>query len=174
MRRQSDGRLVARARAGDDGAVDELFRRHWRPAWRRAFAVAGRAAVADDVAQETLVRLLGRLDELDEPERFGAWVRRAVTRGAIDSLRRERRLLELDESLVAAPEWVDRAGEAGDMQRRVAALDPDRRAVVVMRYWLEMTPGEIADGLDVPVGTVHSRLARALDDLRAAMAGEAR
>ena len=51
----------------------------------------------------------------------------------------------------------------------VAALDDDRRVVIVMRYWLDLTPSKIAEALDIPVGTVNSRMARALDDLRSTL-----
>lgn len=169
MSRRSDGWLVRRARDGSRDAAEELFRRHWRDAWRRAYAVAGRSAVADDVAQGAIVHALGRLADLDDPERFAAWLHRSVTRRALDALRAERRLRDLDAAGELAVEWVDRSGDEGDVQRAVAALDPDRRAAVVMRYWLDLTPTEIAGALDVPVGTVNSRLARGLAELRTAL-----
>ena len=174
MSRRSDGWLVRRAREGSRRAAEELFSRHWHTAWRRAYAVAGRRALADDIAQESMVRALGRLGDLDDPERFAAWLHRSVTHRALDALRAERRLRDLDSAGQLAVEWVDHAGERGDVQQAVAALDPDRRAVVVMRYWFDLAPGEIADALGVPVGTVHSRLARGLADLRAALAEEVR
>ncbi len=172
MSRRSDGWLVLRARQGSRRAAEELFARHWRAAWRRAYAVTGRRSLADDVAQEAMVRALGRLDDLDDPERFAAWLHRSVTHRALDALRAERKLCDLDAVGEPAVDWVDPAGERGDVQAAVAALDPDRRVAVVMRYWLDLTPGEIADALGVPVGTVHSRLARGLADLRAVLAEE--
>jgi RNA polymerase sigma-70 factor, ECF subfamily len=174
LSRSEDAGLVERARRGEPAAVGALFRRHWPAAWRRAFAVTGRRAAADDVAQEAIVNALGRLDALDDPAAFGPWLARSVTRRAIDLLRRESRDARLEDAPAPAVEWVDRAGRDGDLQAAVAGLDPDRRAVVVMRYWLDLTPPEIAETLDLPVGTVHSRLARALADLRATLAEEAR
>lgn len=170
LSRTDDARLVPRARDGSRAAVEELFRRHWDAAWRRAYAVTGRRALADDVAQDTFVHAVSRLADLDDPAAFGAWLDRSVTRRAIDVVRRESRLVELEATGEPAVEWVDAAGRDGDLRAAVAALDPDRRAAVVMRYWLDLTPAEIAGTLDVPVGTVHSRLARALADLRAALA----
>ncbi|MGE0027465.1 MAG: RNA polymerase sigma factor [Thermoleophilia bacterium] len=169
LSRTSDSSLVDRARLGAPGAAEELFRRHWRDAWRRAYAVTGRRESADDVAQDAIVHALSRLADLDDGDRFGAWLNAIVTRRAIDLLRRERRLVDLSAAGEPLVEWEGGADEAG-LRPAVAALDPDRRAVVVMRYWLDMTPPEIADALDVAVGTVHSRLARALADLRAALA----
>lgn len=165
----ADSALVASALAGHGAAAEDLFRRHWPEAWRRAYAVTGRNEAADDVAQDAIVHALSRLADLDDGARFGAWLSAIVTRRAIDLLRRERRLVDLDAAGEPAVEW-DGAGDEEGLRPAVAGLDPDRRAVVVMRYWLDMTPPEIAEALDVPLGTVHSRLARALADLRAALA----
>ncbi len=166
MQGRSDGALVARARRGSASAREALFRRHWRGAWQRAYAVTGRRALADDVAQDALVRAFERLDDLEDPDRFGAWLARIVTHRALDALRSESRLTKLGSADALAVEWVDRAGADGDLQAAVAALAPERRAAIVMRYWLDLTPAEIAEALEVPVGTVHSRLARGLEDLR--------
>lgn len=173
LSRTDDARLVPRAREGSREAVEELFRRHWPAAWRRAYAVTGRRALADDVAQEAFVNAVARLADLDDPAAFGAWLDRSVTRRAIDVVRRESRLVDLEAAGQPVVEWIDRAGRDGDLQAAVSRLDPDRRAAVVMRYWLDLSPGEIAGTLGLPVGTVHSRLARALSDLRAALAEEA-
>ena len=166
MLRRSDGWLVGRARRGSDAALEELFRRHWPAAWRRAFAITGQRALADDVAQDAIVRALRHLDDLRDPDRFGAWLGRSVTHRALDALRAERRLDALDAAGPLSVEWVESTGERGDLQRAVADLEPGRRTAVVMRYWLDLTPAEIAAALEVPVGTVHSRLARGLADLR--------
>lgn len=169
MQGRSDGALVARARRGSVPAREALFRRHWRDAWRRAYALTGRRALADDVAQDAMVRAFERLDDLQDVSRFGAWLGRIVTHRALDALRAESRLTDLGSAETLAVEWVDRAGADGDLQAAVAALSPDRRAAVVMRYWLDLTPAEIAEALELPVGTVHSRLARGLADLREAL-----
>jgi RNA polymerase sigma-70 factor (ECF subfamily) len=169
LSRTSDSGLVERACGGGRAAEEELFRRHWGDAWRRAYAVTGRREAADDVAQDAIVHALSRLADLDDGARYGAWLRAIVTRRAIDLLRRERRLVDLEAAGEPVVEWEGGADEAG-LRPAVAALDPDRRAAVVMRYWLDMTPPEIAAALDVPLGTVHSRLARALADLRTALA----
>jgi RNA polymerase sigma-70 factor (ECF subfamily) len=160
---------VADARRGSVPAREALFRRHWPVAWRRAYAVTGRRALADDVAQDALVRAFDRLGDLEDPDRFAAWLGRIVTHRALDALRAESRLTELGSGESLAVEWVDRIGADGELQAAVAALPPERRAAIVMRYWLDLTPAEIADALELPVGTVHSRLSRGLRDLRGAL-----
>lgn len=151
-------------------AKEELFRRHWPPVWRRAFAVTGRRALADDVAQDALLRAFDKLGELEDPSRFGDWLGQIATRRAIDLLRSESRLDQLQDSDGVGVEWIDRSDDESDLQVAVALLPPDRRTVVVMRYWLDLTPPEIAESLELPLGTVHSRLGRALADLRERLA----
>jgi RNA polymerase sigma-70 factor (ECF subfamily) len=169
VRTRDDRDLVGAARRGSRRAQAELVRRHWEGAWRRAYAVVGRRALAEDVAQEAMAAALARLGDLDDPAAFGAWLGRIATRRAIDALRAERRRAE-DGALPDVPvEWAGAAGEAEDVRAAVARLAPDRRAVVVLRFWLQLTPSEIAETLEVPVGTVNSRLARALADLRAVL-----
>jgi RNA polymerase sigma-70 factor (ECF subfamily) len=163
---QTDEALVAAARAGSAEATAELFSRHWRTAWQRAFAITGRRAAADDVAQDALVRALGGLARFDGRSSFATWLHRIVVNRAIDWLRAEERTVALDELPARSVEWEPPAGADPGLVRAVAALPAERRAVIVMRYWLDLAPGEIADLLGVALGTVHSRLARALADLR--------
>ncbi|WP_217924587.1 RNA polymerase sigma factor [Miltoncostaea oceani] len=166
--------LVARARAGSKDAASELVRRHWRLAWSRGFAVTGRRALADDIAQDTMVRALARLGDLDEPAAFPGWVARIATRRSLDVLRSEQRLVDLGEVPDVPVEWVGRHGDAADLRRAIAELSEDRRVVVVLRFWLDLTPSEIAATLEVPVGTVNSRIARALVEIRAALGESSR
>lgn len=158
--------LVRRARQGSREAAAELVRRHWRRAWSRGFAVTGRSSLADDIAQETMAAALERLDELERPEAFAGWVTTIATRRALDVLRAERRLTDLGEAPEPALEWSGALGEAAEVREAIGRLAPERRTVIVLRYWLELTPSEIAGELGLPVGTVNSRTARALEDLR--------
>jgi RNA polymerase sigma-70 factor, ECF subfamily len=166
--------LVARARAGAKDAASELVRRHWRLAWNRGFAVTGRRALADDIAQDTMVQALARLGDLDEPAAFPGWVARIATRRGLDALRSERRLVDLDQMPETAVEWVGDRGEATDLRRAIADLPEDRRTVLILRFWLDLTPSEIAATLEVPVGTVNSRIARALGQVRSVLGESSR
>jgi RNA polymerase sigma-70 factor (ECF subfamily) len=146
----------------DTATVDDLFRLHWRDVWRAAYALTSRRELANDVAQEAFVRAVTRGDSFDSARPFRPWVTKIAVNLALDELRRERRLGPEPPEAVAegAPE-VDDA-----VVRAVAQLDLDRRTVVVLHYWLDFSTPEIAELLDVPQGTVASRLSRALDKLR--------
>ena len=166
MRTLGDGELVARARQGSREAAAELFDRHWPGAWKVARAVTGRRDMADDVAQDAFERAFAALGRFDRRRPFGPWLHRIVVNRSLDLLRSERRLIGADGLDRMEGEWRDRAGEDRELLAAVAALSPQRRVVVVLRYGIGYSPAAIADVLDLPVGTVHSRLARALDDLR--------
>ena len=165
-RAASDAKLVHRAQAGDAEALEQLFRRHWPAAHRAAFLVVHDARAAEDIAQEAFLAAVRALDRFDRRRPFAPWLHRIAVNRAIDfararALRREVDAeLALERASLPAPDgWSDAVVAA------LAQLDPDHRAVVVLRYLLEYTPGEIARLLELPRGTVNSRLRRALDRL---------
>jgi RNA polymerase sigma-70 factor, ECF subfamily len=165
MRMRSDAKLVELARRGSRDAAAELFSRHWRPAWRAAYAVTGRREMADDVAQDAFERAFAVLNRFDERRPFAPWLHRIVVNRCLDLLRSERRLVAAEAEL----ERLEAREESGDQEllAAVAGLSLQRRVVVVLRYGLGYSPAAIASLLDIPTGTVNSRLARALEDLRA-------
>ncbi len=159
-----DAVLVHAACGGDRDAAAALFRRHWRSAWSVAYGITGRHALADDVAADAFERAFSALGRFDRRRPFAPWLHRIVVNRALDLLRTERRLVGGD----LVPEAV--APEEGTVDRElleaVASLPLQRRAVVILRYGIGLSPTEIAGVLDLPTGTVNSRLARALDQLR--------
>jgi RNA polymerase sigma-70 factor, ECF subfamily len=156
---------VRRARRGDREAASLLFRRYWRDAWRAAYAITGRRSLADDVAADGFERAFAALGRFDDRRPFAPWLHRIVANRALDLLRAERRLS--DEELPDTPDLAP-AHATGDrgLLAAVGDLSLERRVVVVLRYGVGMTPKQIAEALDLPVGTVNSRLARALEQLR--------
>jgi RNA polymerase sigma-70 factor (ECF subfamily) len=164
MRMRSDAKLVELARNGSRDAAAELFARHWRPAWRAAYAITGRRELADDVAQDAFERAFAALARFDERRPFAPWLHRIVTNRCLDLLRAERRLT--GDAELERLEARELPGGDSELLEAVAGLSLQRRVVVVLRYGLGYPPAQIAAILDLPVGTVHSRLARALEDLR--------
>jgi RNA polymerase sigma-70 factor (ECF subfamily) len=157
---------VRGAQAGSASDFEALFRAHWSRAFRAAYLVVHDAAAAEDIAQESFLAAVRALDRFDRRRPFGPWLHRIVVNRAIDWARS--RALRAEAELVeeaAAPEPPDRS-EADTVAAAIAALSPEHRAVIVLRYLLQYTPGEIADLLDLPRGTVNSRLRRGLDALK--------
>jgi RNA polymerase sigma-70 factor, ECF subfamily len=156
--------IVQRARLGEPGAIDEFVRGCWAHVWRAAYAVTGDAQLAEDAAQEAFVRALRSLDSL-KPVPVGPWLRRIAINCAVDQLRRRRgewvgSELTTDSSYLDEPSVGD-----ADLAAAVLGLSLERRVVVVLHYWFDYTHQEISTVLEVPAGTVASRLSRALDDL---------
>jgi RNA polymerase sigma-70 factor (ECF subfamily) len=161
----SDERLVRRAQGGSRDAAARLFAAHWPRAWRAALAVTGRREMADDVAQDAFERAFARLVTFDASRPFAPWLHRIVVNRALDVLRQERRLVLVGEPPEPGPAWAEEA-EDPEALAALAGLPAERRAVVVLRHLLDYTPPEIAEILEIPEGTVNSRLARALAELR--------
>ena len=170
--RRRERAWVRAAQAGSDEAMEALFRVHWRPAHRAAYLIVHDAAAAEDIAQEAFLAAIRALDRFDRRRPFGPWLHRIVVNRAIDWSRARALRREVAESFEreAPPEREDGWSEA--IVDALAVLDPDQRAAVVLRHLLEYTPGEIAHLLEVPRGTVNSRLRRALDRLAVQLASE--
>jgi RNA polymerase sigma-70 factor (ECF subfamily) len=161
--------LVALARDGSASAAAELVDRHWTKAWKVAYAVTGHRALADDAAQEGVLRAMRALQTFDDRRPFWPWLKRIVVNRAIEELRHESRLASAErryEELWARPENEPPGDSSGEVAAAVAGLTPVRRLVVVLHYWLDYSVEEIAAQLELPVGTVASRLSRALAQLR--------
>jgi RNA polymerase sigma-70 factor (ECF subfamily) len=156
---------VRGAQRGSASDLEALFRTHWPTAHRAAYLVIHDAALAEDVAQESFLAAIRNLDRFDRRRPFAPWLHRIVVNRAIDAARARAVRLEsaLTERSASAedPEPVD-----STVLRALSALPPEQRAVVVLRHLLGYTPGEIARLLDLPRGTVNSRLRRGLDTMR--------
>jgi RNA polymerase sigma-70 factor (ECF subfamily) len=138
---------------------------HWPRAQRAAYLVVHDAAAAEDIAQEAFLAAVDGLDRFDRRRPFAPWLHRIVVNRAIDWGRREAlRAGAGDPNERAAAERIDES--ASELMPALAQLPPEQRAVVVLRYLLEYTPGEIGRMLELPRGTVNSRLRRGLDRLR--------
>ena len=164
---RSDAALVDGAARGDEAALAQLFRRHWPAAHRTAWLVVHDERAAEDIAQEAFLAAVRRLDGFDRRRPFAPWLHRIVINRAIDHARtRAARREVAGDGLpeARAPEEARQAlGDATLLA--LARLAPEQRAVVVLRHLLGYRPREVAEMLELPVGTVNSRLRRALDAL---------
>lgn len=162
---------VLQAQSGSREALDELFKSVQEPLFRYLVSVVNERQLAEDILQEVFIRIYRKLRWLREPEAFRAWCYQIATREAFRFLKRERLWKEQvrDESVlnvlpasdaVYPPELVRRLPEL------IGDLSPASRAVIVLYYLHEMSLSETAAVLNIPVGTVKSRLAYGLESLR--------
>src|SRR5512133_3178052 len=163
---------VRRAQAGSASDFEALFRAHWGPAYRAAYLVVRDPAAAEDIAQEGFLAAVRALDRFDRRRPFGPWLHRIVVNRAIDWARARALRGEVAGDALAhhqAPPDDPLDPYSEPVRAALATLPPEHRAVIVLRHLLEYTPGEIAELLELPRGTVNSRLRRGLDRLRAAL-----
>jgi len=167
-RRRGDAALLRAIDRGDEAALAELFNHHWPALHRAAWLVTHDAQAAEDIAQEAFLAALQRLDSFDRGRPFAPWLHRIVVNRAIDFVRARTARREVAEAASADPPAETSGALGDDTLAALATLGPEQRAVVVLRHLLGYSPGQIAALLDLPRGTVNSRLRRALD----ALAGE--
>jgi len=156
--------------------LEDWIRDHADAVFAYLYRLAGSASAAEDLTQEVFLTALRKGNQIREPERVRAWLM-AVARNAFLASRRASQVL----SLVELPEPAEIVGEtaASDdeafdeerLQEALAELPYDYRVVVLMFYFEELSYREIAEQLQLPVGTVMSRLSRAKAQLRVKLAG---
>jgi RNA polymerase sigma factor (sigma-70 family) len=163
--RPDDLDLVARFAAGDEQAVRELYDRYARQVLTVAMKVLGNRALAEEAVQTTMLKAWRSASSFDPSRELAPWLFTIARRVAIDLHRREKRVdvpAELaDDDLAVVPLSFERTWEVWEVRSAVSRLPPEEREVVRLSHGLGMTHREIADGLNVPIGTVKSRSARA-------------
>jgi len=177
VEQRSDAELVAAAQAGDRTALDALLRSHSDRLYGLARRLTGNEADAADALQEALIAIVRGLPRYDGRAAFGTWAYRVATNACLDELRRRGRRPRLDggESLAlrAAPgsDIGDVVGARLDVDAALATLPVEFRTAVVLRDLEGLDYAEIAEVLEIPAGTVRSRIARGRAALAAALGG---
>jgi len=177
-----DELTLARARRGDDDArrrlivhyQDRVFRVLWR-----MLACRGQGAIVEDLCQETFERVLRSLSGFSStgPARVSTWILTIATRLALKEMRRRRvrdaAVLDLEPESSPGPDReIERAALGRAVRIAIARLSPVHRAVIILREYEELEYEVIARILEIELGTVKSRLARARADLREALHGQ--
>ena len=169
--------LVVRARRGDreafsvlaGGAVDRLY--------AIARLILRDAELAEDATQEALVKAWQGLPTLRDVERFDAWTYRLIVRACADIGRHRRRWRTEITVLPTEPAESDRVSELADrdqLERALRRVSDDQRAILVLTFYVGLSATDVADALDIPVGTAKSRLHYAIEALRAAIEADDR
>lgn len=159
----------------DAPALRVLFELFYEDAYRSAYMITRNQHQAEDVTQEAFLKAFNHFDTLAEPKKFGAWLKSIVVRTAIDLLRREKRFVFSDElegesgeaglypaAFPLPEEELERAELKAVVRQAVAALPAKQQLVVVLKFYHGLKDPEIAQVLQVSVGTVKSRAHRAL------------
>jgi RNA polymerase sigma-70 factor (ECF subfamily) len=160
---------VLAAKAGHPDAILRLLERHRPPLVRLLTGLVGDSAGAEDLAQEAFLLAFRSLPQLRDPAAFYPWLRRLATRLALRGNRRKR-----TEAQAEALEGMSVAGPAQQVETRMAVhavltqLPTELRAVLVLRELEQLDYEEIAETLQVPIGTVRSRLFKARERFRKA------
>ena len=184
----SDEHLVRDALGGDRRAADELLGRHYDRVYRVCRRITGNDADASDAAQEAMILVVRNLGRFDGRSSFSTWVYRIATNASLDELRRRRRRptpghdpsIDTGGHTAGHTEGAADHGAAGaieavadrmELDHALAGLPDEFRAPVVLRDVLALDYSEIASVLDIPLGTVKSRIARGRATLAAALRG---
>lgn len=186
----TDTDLVARARSGSEAAYRELLNRYQRPVLSLVYRMVRDRELAEDLAQEAFVKVFNHLDRYDPKYKFSSWLFKIANNTAIDALRKkEPATVSLDGSRHATtaegmaetriepasgdenPEELLEARELGtEIERAIAGLRLEYRTAVVLRHVEGRPYDEIAEIMQLPLGTVKTYLHRARAELRGALA----
>ena len=170
MRERDDRELVAAAQRGDRDALDALLRRHYDLVHAVCRRIAGGTRDADDAAQEAMIGIVRGLPRFDGRSSVSTWMYRIATNAALDELRRRRRRPTLhvvdddgpprEEADPVAHRRVDAVVDRLALDDALRRLPEEFRAAVVLRDVADLDYADIAEVLEVPLGTVKSRIAR--------------
>lgn len=165
-----DVALVEAARAGDRAALNSLLVRHYDRLFAVCRRIAGNTADAEDACQEALLQIARNLDRFDGRAAFSTWAYRVATNACLDELRRRRRRPEPIDAAshpeIADPfDGAEGTADRLDIDAALANLPSEYRTVVVLRDVAGLSYAEIAEVLDLPGGTVRSRIARGREAL---------
>ena len=177
-----DADLVRRCLAGDQRAYRDLVRRYQRPVFSVVMRVVRRAEDAEDLTQETFVRMFRALERYDTERPFTAWLFTIASRLAIDHLRRRRiqtvsltvgeagsseeHTLDVEDPGLKPDEITSNAEEEKHASHLIDSLPEHYRIVVLLRHQQDLSYDEIAEALNLPLGTVKARIHRARALLR--------
>lgn len=181
-------RLAKLARNGDRGAFETLVDLYQDKMYYLAFRMLGNTQEAEDVAQETFLRVYSNLDRYDESHKFSTWIYRIANNLCIDRLRKRKPIYSLDAdtsdgegmdgyaSLQSADQLPEDQLVLSETQETVReAIDklPDKyKSVVILRYLHDLSLQEIGEILDMPVTTVKTRVHRGREALRKKLEGK--
>jgi len=169
-----DTELVIRAQRGDEAAFAVITQGLYVRLRAVAYRIVRDPHLAEDATQVALLGIWRKLPRLRDPARFEAWSYRFLVNACADEARRTRRALPDLRSTrePVAPDELGSILSRDQLERAFGVLSVEQRAVIVLRHYLDLKLEDVAEALGVPVGTVNSRLNRALAKLRDVLQAE--
>jgi RNA polymerase sigma factor (sigma-70 family) len=174
---QSDALVIAQARRGEESAFAELLHRYRAPVFNLCLRMLKNRDDAEDVAQDVFIKVFAMLDRYDERYAFRSWLFKITANQCIDFIRKNRvKMLSLDEPVQYRGEEIERqfpdegdspddaleSKELGHLLLSITAeLPPHYRSMIVLRHQEQLSYEEIAQIMDLPLGTVKARIHRA-------------
>ena len=171
--------LVTRAQQGDREAFSILAHGASARLYATARLILRQPDRAEDALQDALIEAWRDIRGLRDPDRLDAWLHRVLVRSCNRQLRRDRalRISEVTVPELDLGQTSDSAGDLADrdeIERAFRRLSDEQRTILALVYYADLALADVAIALDIPLGTVKSRLNRATAALRAALAAEAR
>lgn len=155
--------LISSAVKGNDDAFYQLVSRKKDILYRTAFSYVGNKEDALDIVSEAVYRAYISLNKIKEPKYFYTYLQRILINAAIDFLRKKKDTTEIKEDMLSDKAESD---TYIDLKNSIDSLSGDYKAIIIMKYFQDFTLKEIGDILDCPLGTVKSRLHKALSILK--------
>jgi RNA polymerase sigma-70 factor (ECF subfamily) len=178
-KRQFNKYLVTRARMGDRAALEQLVTRYQRKLLGHAYRLLGDAESGRDAVQEGWVDILRGLYKLQDEEAFSVWAFRIITRKCtrhIARLQKNRKVLKNMQgepgTAFTTSDDIEQALDHRILRKALAKLPDEHRAVIGLFYLEEMSVAEVAVALEIPMGTVKTRLMHGRKKLRATLEGD--
>jgi RNA polymerase sigma-70 factor, ECF subfamily len=190
LKAASDQEVVAEATRGREAAYRELVRRYERPVFSLIYRMVRNRELAEDLSQETFIKVLNALASYRPEYKFSSWVFKIANNAAIDHLRRreldtlslegsphadtaekiEATALQIGEKAESALDAVANKELGTEIEQAIARLRPEYRTCILLRHVEGRAYEEIAEMLNLPLGTVKTYIHRARNELRIALA----
>lgn len=160
---------ISRLKQGDLSDLEALIKRYQVQAVHAAYTIVFDRALAEDIAQMAFVKVVERIHQFDEERRFGPWFFRIVVNDAIKAAKKQKTILSLDEQSngpvaklanwlkdpsLEPEQWVEQKEIRENILKALQRLSPEGRAVIVMRYFLEMSEADMVTKMDRPLSTI--------------------
>ncbi|WCK54804.1 RNA polymerase sigma factor SigW [Aneurinibacillus sp. Ricciae_BoGa-3] len=178
----AEQRIILRTKKGDREAFAELVDLYKDRVYRIAYRMLGNKQEAEDVAQETFLKVYANIQSYDPNYKFSTWIYRIASNLCIDQIRKRKQTFSLDAEVTGSDglDWHDRLPDANqgpeetvitdelqeEVQSAIMKLSPNYRAIMILRYIEDLSLQEISEAISLPISTIKTRIHRGREALR--------